>query len=116
VSSRDGDDRLRDIIERVTRINFSENMLIAAEENADRDVANTAFDAILYDLVVIGEAVKTFDDEIKSRHPQIPWKEIMGMRDILAHQYFRVNISLVRTTIDTPLKNLRLACIEELAR
>lgn len=115
MSPRDGEDRLRDIIERVTRIRFSENVLIEAEKNADLNVANTAFDAILYDLVVIGEAVKTFDDEIKLRHPQIPWTEITGMRDILAHEYFRVSISLVRTTIDTPLKNLRLACIKELA-
>ena len=47
-------------------------MLVKAEEDEDWDVAKTAFDSILYDLVVIGEAVKTFRDDFKGLHPEIP--------------------------------------------
>jgi uncharacterized protein with HEPN domain len=89
-------------------------MLIEAEEDQDWEVAKTAFDSILYDLVVIGEAVKTFKEDFKQRHAGIPWVDIAGMRDILTHEYFRVNSKVVRATIDSPLANLRVACAVEL--
>jgi uncharacterized protein with HEPN domain len=40
---------------------------------------------------VIGEATKRLSPDIKTHNPHIPWKEIAGMRDILAHQYDRLN-------------------------
>ena len=89
-------------------------MLVKAEEDEDWDVAKTAFDSILYDLVVIGEAVKTFRDDFKELHPEIPWADIAGMRDILTHEYFRVNSAIIRATIDSPLANLRTSCTTEL--
>lgn len=85
-------------------------MLVTSEQIQDWDVAKTAFDAILYDLLVIGEVVKTLSVAVKRAHPNIPWKEISGMRDILAHEYFRVNSSVVRATIDLPLAELLLVC------
>lgn len=89
-------------------------MLVASEEIQNWDVAKTAFDAILYDLLVIGEAVKTLGDAIKRAHPEIPWREISGMRDILAHEYFRVSSSVARSTIDLPFSNLLSVCCEVL--
>lgn len=116
MSSRDEATRLEDILDRISRIDHAEKMLVEAEGNQDWDVAKTAFDAILYDLLVVGEVVKTFDERIKQAHPAIPWKEIAGMRDILAHEYFRVNSSVVRSTIDSPLADLRTACRNELGK
>lgn len=114
MSSRNKSTRLKDILDRISRIEHAEKMLVEAEGNQDWDVAKTAFDAILYDLVVIGEVVKTFDERIKQAYPTIPWREIAGMRDILAHEYFRVSSSVVRSTIDLPLADLRTACHGEL--
>lgn len=91
-------------------------MLVKAEKGEDWDIAKAALDSILYDLIVIEEAVKSLQNDVKHRYPHIPWKEIAGMRDILAHEYFRVNSELVRATIDIPLANLGTTCITELAK
>ncbi|MEN9521524.1 MAG: hypothetical protein RLZZ381_4112 [Cyanobacteriota bacterium] len=49
--------------------------------------------AILYQVIVMGEATKRLSSEFRAQHPEIPWKDIAGMRDILAHQYDRLNIN-----------------------
>ncbi|UBF24826.1 DUF86 domain-containing protein [Kovacikia minuta CCNUW1] len=47
--------------------------------------------AILYQVIVIGEATRRLSTNFRNTHPHIPWKDIAGMRDILAHQYDRVS-------------------------
>lgn len=116
MTPRPDDERFRDIQDRIARIEFSERMLIQAEKDEDWDTAKAAFDSILYCLIVIGEAVKALPHGVKQSHSEIPWKEIAGMKDILTHEYFRVNGDLVRATIDIPLANLETVCAIELAK
>jgi uncharacterized protein with HEPN domain len=111
MSPRDKTQRLQDVIERIERIGFSESMLVKAEEVENCDVAKTAFDSILYDLVVIGEAVKTFRNDFKKRHPEIPWADIAGMRDILTHEYFRVNSALLNSISRVSIRMKQGACM-----
>lgn len=55
--------------------------------------------AVVRALEIIGEAAKKVPSEVKAKHPDLPWKEISGMRDKLVHDYFGVNASVVwRTT------------------
>lgn len=51
-------------------------------------------DAVIRRLEIIGEAVKNLSMPFRSKHPQIPWKKMAGMRDILTHQYFDVDLLL----------------------
>lgn len=60
-------------------------------------------DAVLRRLEIIGEAVKKIPQAIKSKYPDVPWKEIAGTRDILSHEYFRVNLERIWKTIQEDL-------------
>lgn len=55
-----------------------------------------------YHLVtVIGEAARSLSADLRERHPEIPWKDIVGMRNLLVHRYHRVDESRVWKTIRT---------------
>ncbi len=49
-------------------------------------------------LSIIGEATKHIPPDIREAHPEIPWKEMAGMRDILTHAYFRTDLSMLYKT------------------
>ncbi|NET41015.1 DUF86 domain-containing protein [Okeania sp. SIO2B3] len=57
--------------------------------------------AILYQIIVMGEATKRLSPEFREQYPEIPWKDIAGMRDILAHQYDRLNFNTLWDVIQS---------------
>ena len=63
--------------------------------------------ATIKELEIIGEAVKNIPEEIKDKYPQIPWKNIAGMRDILVHAYFKVDTAIVWGVIKERLPELK---------
>lgn len=62
--------------------------------------------AILYQIIIIGEAVKRLSSEFRQQHPSIPWRDMAGMRDILSHQYDRINFDTLWDAIDKDLPEL----------
>jgi uncharacterized protein with HEPN domain len=62
--------------------------------------------AILYQVIIIGEATKRLSSEFRKKYPHIPWKDMAGMRDILAHQYDRVNINTLWDVIQSDIPEL----------
>jgi uncharacterized protein with HEPN domain len=66
-------------------------------------------DAIIRKLEVIGEAVKHLSVPTRDRQPQIPWKQVAGMRDHLTHGYFGVDLTLVWRVVERDLDALDAA-------
>jgi len=76
-------------------------------------------DAIIRRLEIIGEAVKGLPVNFKKKYPDIPWKKIAGMRDILIHEYFGVNLERVWVAAKKDLPELKtkiLKILKELER
>jgi uncharacterized protein with HEPN domain len=64
-------------------------------------------DAVLRRLEIIGEAVKNLDEDFKNRYPEIPWKKIAGLRDVLIHEYFGVSLKRIWRVIKIDLVDLK---------
>ena len=60
-------------------------------------------------LEVIGEAVKKIPDDVRNSYKDIPWKKIAGLRDILIHEYFGINMNIVWDIIENKLQPLKEA-------
>lgn len=64
-------------------------------------------DAVIRRLEIIGEAVKNLPLAFRKKHVHIPWKEMGGMRDILIHEYFGVDIDLVWKVVEKDIPALK---------
>ena len=67
------------------------------------------FDAVRVRLIEIGEAVKSLPDDLLASEPDIPWRQVAGMRDRLAHRYFDASRQIVRNTVEGDLPELERA-------
>ncbi|MDI6889895.1 MAG: DUF86 domain-containing protein [Thermodesulfovibrionales bacterium] len=63
--------------------------------------------AVIRKFEIIGEATKNIPEDIKQMYPQIPWKDMAGMRDRLIHFYFGVKYDLVWNTIKTDIPRIK---------
>jgi len=57
--------------------------------------SNLLQDAVIRQFEIIGEASRLVSQEFKDAHPEIPWRQMMGMRNRLIHEYFRVDVEIV---------------------
>lgn len=74
------------------------------------------FDAVRMRLVEIGEAAKTISPDLLATEPNIPWRQVIGMRDRLAHRYFDTLHAIVAQTATADLAELRAAVDRMIAR
>ena len=74
---------------------------------------HTARAAVLHELAVIGEAASRISPELKDRHPDIPWSEIVAFRNVVIHEYFGLSwpIIWVTATEDVPVLRVKVSAI-----
>jgi len=88
---RDSSVYQEDILEAIARIRRYTRGL-SREAFADDE---RTLDAVVRNLEVIGEAVKQLPADVRSREPTVEWEKIAGLRDILIHQYFGIDVEIL---------------------
>jgi uncharacterized protein with HEPN domain len=109
-------DLLRDIQERVLRAKVAQKYLALSETTSDSGLHQLAFDAILFYLVNIGESVRKLDSSFLAMHSLMPWRDIIGLRNRLAHDYNSVSTEVVQRALEKPLDQLLNFCVFNLAQ
>ncbi len=95
--------RIQDIVESIDEI-----LQRTADMEFEDFMANrTIVKAVLYDFGIIGEAARNIPSEIHLRYPQIPWRLMGDMRNVIFHEYFQVELAIVWRTIQHNLPLLR---------
>ncbi len=69
-------------------------------------------DAVVRNFEIIGEATKRLSEDLRNKHPEIPWKHAAGFRDVLSHDDMSIDLTIVWNVIDSRLPALREAVRE----
>lgn len=73
------------------------------------ELGQVAYDAVLRNPAVIGEAVRSLPRGVKEGCTDVPWASIAGLRNVVVHEYFRVDVDLIRDIVDNHLAVLQEA-------
>ena len=85
-------DRVKEYVSDQDLESFKENKMI--------------IDAVMRNLEVIGEAVSQLPEEVKTKHPEIPWRDIKDFRNIVAHRYWEINLDRIWDIVCNKLDEL----------
>lgn len=99
---RDTNKRLRDVQEAITKI---KRYASRGRDVFDEDELIQTW--IIHNLEIIGEASRSIPQDFKNQHPEIQWKAISGMRNVLIHGYFGINTNRVWDVINHDLPGLK---------
>lgn len=103
-------ERLRDVLEAIERIERYRQRGRAAFEQDE--LIQSWF---LRHIQIIGEAARAVPEDVRQRVSKVPWREIIGMRHILVHNYFAIDLDAVWEVVNEDIQKLRPAIEEALA-
>lgn len=99
---RNDKERLLDIVESIDRIQrYSKRGRDSVEGS---ELVQTW---IVHHIEILGEAARGVSEDFRKRHPEVPWREMVSMRNVLAHEYFGFDIERVWATVERDLPPLR---------
>lgn len=94
--------KLEDILEAIQMI---ESYAVSSYEEFLED--SRTQDAILYNLIIIGEAASRISDQYKETHSEVPWSAMIGTRNIIVHGYDQVKLQIVWEILQRDLSSLK---------
>lgn len=74
------------------------------DDFVDNDLVS---DAVIKNILVIGEATKNIPDEIRKANPKVEWRKMAGMRDMMIHGYFSINYRIVWDVVQNKIPTLK---------
>lgn len=95
-------DRLLDILEAIDKI--GQRISASIDDFADDEMQQVW---VIHHLQIIGEAASKLSEGLRSQHSEIPWDKMIGMRHVLVHGYFYVDLDIIWTVIEKDLPPLR---------
>ena len=99
---RDDRERLKDILEAIEQIEK-----YAGQGRKAFELDELIQTWILHHLLILGEAAAKVSDEFLEEHSEIPWSKITGMRNILVHHYFGIDLDVVWAVVENDLPKLK---------
>lgn len=98
---RDDRERLLDIREAIENI---QKYAVRGKDAFSEDELIQTW--VLHHIQILGEAAARTTDEFQEQHPDIPWFKIVGMRNILVHDYFKIDVNAVWSVVENDLPTL----------
>ena len=95
-------ERLRDILDAIGKI---EKYARRGRQEFDGDELLQAW--MILNIQAIGEAARSLSADLRRSHPEIPWPQIIAMRNILVHEYFAADLQEVWRTVESDLPDLK---------
>jgi len=111
MSSRKWQSRIEDILTCIHNIH-----LFIAGMNSKSFVADLkTIRAVAFELTTIGEATRAIPDEVRKRYPEVPWGKMQDIRNVIIHEYFRMDEEIIWQTIQKDLPPL-LPLLEDILK
>ena len=105
------DERLQDMRSAIDRI---KRAVAGSDQTSFGQAEQEALIPICWSFLVIGEAIKALPKDLLKRHPEVDWRGFARFRDVLAHQYFRIEPTFLWKAISVSLPPLDAAVTAEL--
>jgi len=109
MSPRDWEERIRDMLACAGNAqSFAAGLTLPAFLDDPK-----ALRAVAFELMTMGEAARSIPHEVQERYPQVPWAKMLGIRNVLIHEYFRLDGEILWNAVQNDLPSL-ISALEEI--